>query len=106
MIVKAASDVGSILFDATGQDIYIFDVETSTTPRCYDACAEAWPRVLTDAAPQAGQRVMGSLLGTAPRADGTVLVTYGGHPLYSYAHEGKHEASATTFSSTVAAGTP
>ena len=90
-IVAAVSDAGTILFDATGQAIYIFDVETTTSPRCYDACAEAWPPVLTQAAPQAGPGVRGSLLGTTPRAGGTVQVTYGGHPLYFYAHEGKHE---------------
>ena len=90
-VVAAASHVGAILFDATGQAIYIFDVETTTSPRCYDACAEAWPPVLTTGAPQAGQGVNGALLGTTPRAGGTVQVTYGGHPLYFYAHEGKHE---------------
>jgi predicted lipoprotein with Yx(FWY)xxD motif len=46
-IVAGASDVGAILFDATGQAIYIFDVETTSSPRCYDACAQAWPPVLT-----------------------------------------------------------
>jgi predicted lipoprotein with Yx(FWY)xxD motif len=90
-VVAAVSEIGIILFDATGQAIYIFDVETTTKPRCYDACADAWPPVLTQAAPQAGQGVKGSLLGTTPRAEGTAQVTYGGHPLYFYAHEGKHE---------------
>jgi predicted lipoprotein with Yx(FWY)xxD motif len=90
-VVAAASDFGTILFDATGQAIYVFDVETTTQPRCYDACADAWPPVLTQAAPQAGQGVTGSLLGTTRRAEGTTQVTYGGHPLYFYAHEGKHE---------------
>ena len=36
-----------MLFDASGQAIYLFDDETSTEPTCYDECAEAWPPVLT-----------------------------------------------------------
>jgi predicted lipoprotein with Yx(FWY)xxD motif len=90
-IVAAESDFGTILFDATGQAIYMFDAEPTTEPRCYQACAEAWPPVLTGGAPLAGQRVEQSQLGTTPRTDGTTQVTYGGHPLYFYAHEGKHE---------------
>ena len=92
--VKAAeSDLGTVLFDATGQSIYLFDIETTTKPRCYKACADDWPPVLTDGAPLAGHRVRESLLGTAQRADGTTQVTYGGHPLYFYAHEGKQEVT-------------
>jgi predicted lipoprotein with Yx(FWY)xxD motif len=90
-VIAAQSDFGMILFDATGQAIYIFDIETTTKPLCYDDCAAAWPPVLTYAAPRAGQRVNEALLGTTPRADGTTQVTYGGHPLYLYAHEGKGE---------------
>ena len=90
-IVVGGSDFGAILFDATGQAIYIFDIETTTKPLCYEACAEAWPPVLTQAGPLAGQGVKQSLLGTTPRAGGTTQVTYGGHPLYFYAHEGKRE---------------
>lgn len=89
-VIAAESDFGTILFDDTGQAIYLFDVET-TQPRCYGACAVAWPPVLTDGSPLAGDRVKESLLGTTPRTDGTTQVTYNGHPLYFYAHEGKHE---------------
>ncbi len=90
-VVAADSDFGTILFDATGQAIYLFDVEATTEPRCYQACAAAWPPVVTDGAPLAGKGVKTSLLGTTPRTDGTTQVTYDGHPLYFYAHEGKHE---------------
>ncbi|MGE3379965.1 MAG: hypothetical protein AB7I40_16975 [Nocardioides sp.] len=82
--------MGTILFDGTGQAIYIFDVEAGR-PRCYDACAEAWPPVLTNGDPRAGDRVRQSLLGTTRRTDGTSQVTYDGHPLYFYAHETKRE---------------
>ena len=90
-IVASESDFGTMLFDETGQAIYLFDVETSSEPRCYDACAEAWPPVLTKGEPVAGEGLDAALLGTVERADGTVQVTYGDHPLYFYAHEGKNE---------------
>ncbi len=90
-VIAAESDFGTILFDDTGQAIYLFDVETTSQPRCYGACADAWPPVLTDGAPLAGAQVKGSLLGTTPRTDGATQVTYDGHPLYFYAHEGKNE---------------
>ena len=90
-IVVADSEFGQMLFDATGQAIYLFDVETSSQPQCYDACAEAWPPVLTAGDPVAGQGVVSSLLATTQRADGTMQVSYNDHPLYFYAHEGKRE---------------
>jgi len=90
-IVATDSEFGQMLFDSTGQAIYLFDIETTSSPACYDACAEAWPPILTEGDPIAGPGVEKSLLGTTKRADGTVQVTYNDHPLYSYAHEGKRE---------------
>ena len=90
-IVVGDSEFGQMLFDTTGQAIYLFDVETTSEPECYDACAEAWPPVLTTGDPVAGQGVDGSLLATTERTDGAVQVTYNDHPLYFYAHEGKNE---------------
>lgn len=90
-IVSADSDFGSILFDATGQAIYLFDLEPTAKPGCYGACAEAWPPVLTQGEPRAGLGVERSLLGTTERTDGALQVTYNNHPLYFYAHEGKRE---------------
>ncbi|MEU4295107.1 hypothetical protein AB0E63_43390 [Kribbella sp. NPDC026596] len=85
------SDFGVMLFDSAGQAIYLFDKEKSATSACYGACAEAWPPVLTKAAPKALGEVKQALLGTTRRTDGTNQVTYGGHPLYFYAHESKNE---------------
>ncbi|MGH3307029.1 MAG: COG4315 family predicted lipoprotein [Nocardioides sp.] len=81
------SDYGPMLFDARDQAIYLFDAETTRKPRCYDACAEAWPPVLTDGDPVASGAAQSRMLGTTRRSDGAVQVTYGGHPLYFYAHE-------------------
>ena len=90
-LVAGSSHVGTILFDDTGQAVYVFDVETTSKPRCYDACAEAWPPVLSKGRPQAGDGVEAARLGTTVRSDGSRQVTYAGRPLYFYAHEGKRE---------------
>jgi len=91
IISTAASEFGDVLFDDTGQAIYLFDIEQSATPACYDQCAVDWPPVLTDGPPGAANGAKADMLGTTARADGSTQVTYGGHPLYSYAHEGKNE---------------
>jgi predicted lipoprotein with Yx(FWY)xxD motif len=82
------SEFGTMLFDTTGQAIYLFDKERTSRAECYDECAEAWPPVLTTGAPRAAGRVRAELLGTTRRTDGSTQVTYNGHPLYFYAHEG------------------
>ena len=90
-IAVSDSEFGPMLFDSTGQAIYLFDIETTSKPRCYEACAEAWPPVLASGDPVAGRGVENSLLATTERADGTVQITYNDHPLYFYAHEDKRE---------------
>jgi predicted lipoprotein with Yx(FWY)xxD motif len=91
VIKSAKSQFGMMLFDGTGQAIYLFDKEQTTKPECYGACAEAWPPVLTKGSPAAASGTKQDLLGTTKRTDGTTQVTYGGHPLYFYAHEAKNE---------------
>ena len=81
------SEYGTMLFDERGQAIYLFDKETSDSPACYDDCATAWPPVLTEGAPEADGEVDAALLGTTEREDGSMQVTYNGHPLYFYADE-------------------
>ena len=91
VIKSAKSQFGMMLFDGTGQAIYLFDKEQTTKPECYGACAEAWPPVLTKGPPTAVSGTKQDLLGTTKRTDGTTQVTYAGHPLYFYAHEAKNE---------------
>ena len=91
VIKSAKSQFGMMLFDGTGQAIYLFDKEQTTKPECYGACAEAWPPVLTRGTPSAEDGAKQNLLDTTKRTDGKTQVTYGGHPLYYYAHEAKNE---------------
>ena len=88
VVQTADSEFGEILFDGAGQAIYLFDKEPTATPECYDDCAEAWPPVLTEGDPVAATNVLADQLGTTQRTDGATQVTYAGHPLYYYAHEG------------------
>jgi predicted lipoprotein with Yx(FWY)xxD motif len=87
-IKLTASQFGQVLFDGDDQAIYLFDKESGAKSECYGECAAAWPPVTTDGEPQAGNGVKTSLLGTTERDDGSTQVTYNGHPLYYYAHEG------------------
>ena len=91
VIEVADSEFGPMLFDTRKQAIYLFDLEETEAPKCYGDCAEAWPPVLTEGDPVAGDGTRASLLGTTERAGGVLQVTYGGHPLYYYAHEGPGE---------------
>ena len=90
-IVLRDSPFGKMLFDARRQAIYIFENDRPDRSVCYGECAEAWPPVLTRGTPRAGDGVRASLLGTAKRRDGRLQVTYGGKPLYYYAHEAPGE---------------
>lgn len=85
------SEFGPMLFDTNGQAIYIFENDPKGETVCYDECAAEWPPVFTDGEPQAGKGVKKSLLGTVKRRDGKLQVTYGGKPLYFYAHEEPNE---------------
>ena len=80
----AESDLGSILVDADGMTLYLFEADTDGTSTCYDECADAWP-ALTGEAPTAGEGIDGSLLGTTERDDGQMQVTYADQPLYTFA---------------------
>ena len=88
VIRTGGSAYGPMLFDGRQQAIYLFDREGGSRPRCYGDCAAAWPPVLAEGQPRAKGAVREGLLGTVERRDGSVQVTYGGHPLYYYAHEG------------------
>jgi predicted lipoprotein with Yx(FWY)xxD motif len=79
-----SSEYGKTLFGPTGKVVYVFGPDRSSTSRCYGVCAKAWPPLLTKGAPLAGPGVAAKLLGTTRRKNGTLQVTYNGHPLYYY----------------------
>jgi predicted lipoprotein with Yx(FWY)xxD motif len=76
--------VGTVLVDSEGMTVYLFTPDEGTTSTCYGGCESAWPPVVAEGKPTAGEGAMSSALGTTKRKDGTMQVTYNGHPLYTF----------------------
>jgi predicted lipoprotein with Yx(FWY)xxD motif len=87
--VSEVDGLGKILVDSKGRTVYLFENDTGPTSTCFGACASAWPPVTETGMPSAGTGVMESMLGTTKRPDGTMQVTYNGHPLYLYQGDSK-----------------
>jgi len=83
-IALANGKFGRMLVDPAGRTLYLFEADKGTTSTCYDACAQAWPPLLTSQAPTGGPGVVAGDLSTTTRKDGKSQVTYNGHPLYYY----------------------
>ena len=83
-MATAGSKLGTILVDGTGRSLYLWHGDTGMRSNCSGACAGAWPPLITQGAPKAGHGVAAGKLGTTRRSDGSLQVTYAGHPLYTY----------------------
>ncbi len=81
--------LGSFLSDGQGKTLYLFLKDTPNTSNCYDACAQKWPALVSSDKPTLGDGVDASLVGSTQRKDGSMQVTYNGHPLYYYAPDQK-----------------
>jgi len=86
-------ELGLILYDLSGHTLYTFDKDHGTASACYGACAKTWPPALTEGKPRADGEASPGKVGTTKRKDGTVQLTYAGHPLYTYAHDRSSEVN-------------
>lgn len=92
--------LGLVLVDSSGFTLYDFHKDQGTKSSCYEACAKVWPPLTTDGEPHPSNGASAAQLGTTKRSDGTVQVTYAGHPLYTYAGDkDPGEANGNDFSS-------
>jgi predicted lipoprotein with Yx(FWY)xxD motif len=87
--VTNTDDLGKVIVESKGMTLYDFHKDKGTTSSCYGPCAEAWPPLLTSGTPRATGGAESSLIGTTKRKDGTVQVTYNGHPLYGFVEDKK-----------------
>jgi predicted lipoprotein with Yx(FWY)xxD motif len=81
--------LGTYLVDGEGKTVYLFEKDKPNVSNCSGACAGAWPPVTTSGTPSAASGATMSMLGTIKRADGTMQVTYNGHPLYYFVKDTK-----------------
>lgn len=77
--------LGTVLVDAQGRTLYLFEGDKGSTSTCSGSCAAAWPPATTASKAQVKGDAVAGKLGASKLADGTSIVTYGGHPLYTYA---------------------
>jgi predicted lipoprotein with Yx(FWY)xxD motif len=80
----SVSGLGTVLVNSEGLTVYEFLKDQGTTSSCYGECEQAWPPVISQGQPTAGEGASASQLGTTKRKDGTLQVTYAGHPLYTF----------------------
>ncbi|HXF30240.1 MAG TPA: hypothetical protein VN522_01880 [Solirubrobacterales bacterium] len=77
--------LGSVMVDSEGMTVYLYTPdEGGTESTCYGECEAVWPPVVAEGKPTAGEGASSSELGTTKRKDGTMQVTYGGHPVYTF----------------------
>jgi len=74
-------DGRTVLTNGKGFTLYSFAPDTPTTSKCYGSCAAYWPPVIGSSAAGAG---LPGKAGTIKRTDGSLQLTYNGHPLYTY----------------------
>jgi len=88
-VATGRTALGTVLVDAQGRTLYLFEKDKPTASTCNGSCAAVWPPLTTTGMPAAGHGVRQGELGSVRRADGSSEVTYAGHPLYTYAGDAK-----------------
>ena len=80
----ANTGLGSVLVDAKGHTLYLFQKDVGTKSTCTGACAIEWPPLRATGKPTVGSGANASIVATSARPDGTPQVTYNGHPVYLF----------------------
>jgi predicted lipoprotein with Yx(FWY)xxD motif len=83
-LATAESRYGRILVDGSGRTLYLFDIESDPTPKCYGACAVNWPPMVATAASTSDPLLNQTLIAVSRRDNDSKQLTYNGHPLYYY----------------------
>src|SRR3954453_2388012 len=84
-----STSLGKVLVDGRGRTLSLFEKDKGTTSSCAGACASGWPPLSTTGKAAARGAAPAGNLGSTKRSNGTTQLTYAGHPLYTYAGDGK-----------------
>lgn len=84
LVALRRTTLGSILVDARGRTLYLFERDRNGLSMCNSACAAYWPPLTSHGAPRAGGGVRASLLTLGRTRNGARQVLYAGHPLYTF----------------------
>jgi predicted lipoprotein with Yx(FWY)xxD motif len=81
---SSTSRLGRILVDERGRTLYLYTEDAHGRSACVGRCTTIWPPVNVRGSVSAGPGVAAGKLRTYRRADSTLQVVYGGHPLYRF----------------------
>jgi predicted lipoprotein with Yx(FWY)xxD motif len=84
----ATTSLGPVVVDSKGLTLYFFKNDTGSASTCSGGCATAWPAATVTGTPNASSDVTAPLT-TTTRADGSVQLVLGGHPLYRFSGDAK-----------------
>ncbi|MGH2511406.1 MAG: COG4315 family predicted lipoprotein [Candidatus Limnocylindrales bacterium] len=93
--LASSAALGQVLVGPNGLTLYIHAGDSPTSSTCSGTCATTWPPLVVSAGEQAelASGLTGTLA-TLTRSDGSVQVTFDGHPLYAW--QGDTAAGDTT----------
>ncbi len=84
LVTLRKTALGSVLVDARGRTLYLFEKDHNGMSMCNTACVAYWPPFVSHGTPRAGTGVKQSLLTLARAHNGMRQVLYAGHPLYTF----------------------
>lgn len=87
--VERTGEYGPYITDSNRQALYLLEGEAAGETDCYAACAQVWrPFIAPQGSPaDADPGVQANLIVTIRRQNGSMQVTYNGHPLYYYVRD-------------------
>ena len=84
LVALRKTALGSILVDAKGRTLYLFEKDRTGMSACDTSCVKFWPPLVSRTTPRAGRGVQKARLGVTRPHNGGRQVTYAGHPLYTF----------------------